>query len=235
MTSARLSIAIRASAYRAEPLARVLPQSDEDGKAKVPSARPAEAVVARPDRLISSPRSTLSGLANPAKPGIHRGFESAHGQSLDMRPLVKGCLASSARNPATAWLNSPVSTWMSARCSSPRSGVPAPRFARAGLSAFRAGLQRTRRRHRAEQRRDFAPVRPRCAPSFGAASALVANYWSGRRDSNPRLQPWQGCVRGLSSVKERRCPPRYPARLPPAQARYRDHPIPALSASGLRP
>jgi len=77
MTSARLSVAIRASAFRAEPLARVLPQSDEDGMAKVPSAWPAEAVVARPDRLTSSPRSSLSGLANPAKRGVHRGFESA--------------------------------------------------------------------------------------------------------------------------------------------------------------
>ena len=26
-------------------------------------------------------------------------------------------------------------------------------------------------------------------------------YWSGRRDSNPRLQPWQGCALPLSYAR----------------------------------
>jgi hypothetical protein len=79
--------------------------------AKEPSAWPAEAVVARPDRLTSSPRSTLSGLANPAKRGA--ALNPGNGQSLDMTPLVK-VIGELGAQPATAWLNSPVSTWMSA-------------------------------------------------------------------------------------------------------------------------
>ena len=30
---------------------------------------------------------------------------------------------------------------------------------------------------------------------------VLTLYWSGRRDSNPRLQPWQGCALPLSYAR----------------------------------
>ena len=52
MTCARLSVAIRASACRAEPLARVCPPAVRRRRyGEGAGAWPAEAVVARPDRL----------------------------------------------------------------------------------------------------------------------------------------------------------------------------------------
>ena len=65
---------------------------------------------------------------------------------------------------------------------------------------------------------------------------FLSEIWSGRRDSNPRPQPWQGCVGALSTIKAWRCPPSYPAPLPPAQARYRGRPLPrspCISPSAL--
>ncbi len=59
------------------------------------------------------------------------------------------------------------------------------------------------RRHRAFPRR-----RPRLAIAHqcrlakgGSASALRGKFWSGRRDSNPRPQPWQGCALPLSYAR----------------------------------
>src|SRR6266496_594741 len=37
--------------------------------------------------------------------------------------------------------------------------------------------------------------------SGGAVSTLIVGNWSGRRDSNPRPQPWQGCALPLSYAR----------------------------------
>ena len=47
-------------------------------------------------------------------------------------------------------------------------------------------------------------VRPRCAPVLGADPEISTKSWSGRRDSNPRPQPWQGCALPLSYTRIQR-------------------------------
>jgi hypothetical protein len=47
---------------------------------------------------------------------------------------------------------------------------------------------------------------PRCAPGSRLATrrtsaATTPEYWSGRRDVNPRHQPWQGCALPLSYAR----------------------------------
>ena len=47
-------------------------------------------------------------------------------------------------------------------------------------------------------------VLPRCYPRsrrFNQTAANPLNTWSGRRDSNPRPQPWQGCALPLSYAR----------------------------------
>ena len=39
------------------------------------------------------------------------------------------------------------------------------------------------------------------AIAFYIVITCYLNFWSGRRDSNPRLQPWQGCALPLSYAR----------------------------------
>jgi hypothetical protein len=76
------------------------------------------------------------------------------------------------------------------------------------------------------------------ASGGGGGPAGVPSFvrkWRARRDSNLRCHSWRGWAVRLFSAKARRCPPSYPTSLLVTQARYRDHPSPALSVSGLRP
>ena len=33
-----------------------------------------------------------------------------------------------------------------------------------------------------------------CIANYTLKLLIIFFFWSGRRDSNPRIQPWQGCV-----------------------------------------
>ncbi len=46
-----------------------------------------------------------------------------------------------------------------------------------------------------------------CRSDFGKYFCKIKIWyisWSGRRDSNPRLQPWQGCALPLSYARRKR-------------------------------
>ena len=43
-------------------------------------------------------------------------------------------------------------------------------------------------------------------PIFLFKSLIIINNWSGRRDSNPRHQPWQGCTLPLSYSRSTEIP-----------------------------
>jgi hypothetical protein len=61
------------------------------------------------------------------------------------------------------------------------------------VTAVRGGIgsgASSRPRGITREQRPSYPVRPRWAPRLGDASRFLAKCWSGRRDSNPRPQPW---------------------------------------------
>ena len=43
---------------------------------------------------------------------------------------------------------------------------------------------------------------PYCEYGHFLRQALILGKWSGRRDSNPRPQPWQGCALPLSYARD---------------------------------
>ena len=49
-------------------------------------------------------------------------------------------------------------------------------------------------------REDWEKLDLNCRRGVGGTCSLVL-FWSGRRDSNPRLQPWQGCALPLSYAR----------------------------------
>src|SRR6516165_9775481 len=58
--------------------------------------------------------------------------------------------------------------------------------------------------HTPRKKRGSRKQKGRRQVAFQATDFLEEN-WSGRRDSNPRPQPWQGCALPLSYTRSMRC------------------------------
>jgi hypothetical protein len=100
---------------------------------------------------------------------------------------------------------------LSSRCQVGSIRLPRPRTARLSRHVepkHLGNLQVRQSRTLSDARSGFyAPPSSAAAVSSGALAGnpnlRISDHWSGRRDSNPRPQPWQGCALPLSYTRVR--------------------------------